>query len=167
MTNTSSLPPIRRIVTGHSDEAKAIIKNDNLVSTAIQPHGNANALIWSSDSSPAEVTSKKDKGTVATGHVNHGSILRIVDLPPKSTGSVHRSVSLDYVVVQKGNIELILDDEARVAVNEGDIVVQQATMHGWNNRSDQWARLICVLLPAQVPVINGVTLDAHVTFSVK
>lgn len=104
---------------------------------------------------------------MTTGHVNNGSILRIVDLPPRSTGSAHRSVSLDYVVVQKGNVLLLMDDGVKIPVREGDVVVQQATMHGWNNEGDDWARLICVLLPAKVPVVNGITLDAHFTFEVK
>lgn len=167
MANTSSLPPIRRIVTCHNDDAKAIVSHDSLIHTQLQLYGNANALLWSSDTSPAEVISKQDKGTVTTGHVNNGSILRVVDLPPRSIGSVHRSVSLDYVVVQKGNVLLIMDDGVNIPVREGDVVVQQATMHGWNNEGDDWARLICVLLPAKAPVVNGIMLDAHVTFAVK
>jgi quercetin dioxygenase-like cupin family protein len=167
MTNHSPLPPIRRIVTSHNDEAKAIVIHDSFIHGEIQPHGNAVTLLWSSDFSPAEVTSKEDKGTVETGHVNDGSILRIVDFPPHSTGILHRSVSLDYVVVHKGTVLLTLDDGTRLPVSEGEVVVQQATMHGWDNESDYWARILCILMPAKAPVVNGVKLDAHVTFAVK
>lgn len=167
MPSHSPLAPIRRIVTSHNDKAQAIVHLDNQLHGEIQPHGNAVTLLWSSDSSPAEVTAKDDKAKVETGIVNSGSVLRIVDFPPHTVGSIHRSISLDYVLVLKGKIALTLDGGSKTTVNEGELVVQQATMHGWDNESDEWARILCCLIPAQTPIINGEELKTNINFAVK
>ena len=167
MDNFSPIDPIRRVVTSHNKDSQAIVWRDDHLHGKLGTHGNAVTLLWSSDSHPAEVTSKTDKGKVETGLVNNGSVLRIVDLPPNSVGRLHRSISLDYVLVIKGSVVLSLDDGSRTTVNEGDLVVQQATMHGWDNEADVWARILCCLMPAKAPVVEGVQLDRHVDFDVK
>lgn len=167
MDGCSPLDPIRRIVTSHNETGQATIWREDYLHGELAAHGNAVTLLWSSDSHPAEVTSKTDKGQVETGLVNDGSVLRIVDFPPKSVGRLHRSISLDYVLVLKGRVVLTLDDGSRTAVNEGDLVVQQATMHGWDNDSDAWARILCCLMPAKAPIVAGVQLESHVDFKVK
>ena len=101
------------------------------------------------------------------GLVNNGSVLRIVDFPPYAVGRLHRSISVDYVIVLKGTVVLTLDDGSRTSVNEGGLVVQQATMHGWDNETDEWARILCFLMPAKAPVVAGVQLDSQVDFVVK
>ena len=167
MNGFSPIEPIRRVVTTHNEDGQAIVWQDNYLHGKLGAHGNAVTLLWSSDSHPAEVTSKTDKGKVETGLVNNGSVLRIVDFPPHSVGRLHRSISLDYVLVLNGELVLSLDDGSRTTVNEGDLVVQQATMHGWDNETDVWARILCCLMPAKAPVVEGVQLDSHVEFEVK
>lgn len=167
MASNTPIPPIRRIVTNHNNKSKAIVHRDDFLHGEVQPHGNGVTLLWSSDSSPADVTSKEDRGKHNTGLVNNGSVLRIVDLPPHTVGEIHRSISLDYVLVVKGKVVLTLDDGSRTAVDEGELVVQQATMHGWDNETGEWARILCVLVPARPPVINGIELETHVPFAVK
>lgn len=41
---------------------------------------------------------------------------------------------------------LILDDDKHVVLNEGDVVVQRATIHGWKNEGTDWARMFFVML---------------------
>ncbi|KAI1634867.1 hypothetical protein F4809DRAFT_664995 [Biscogniauxia mediterranea] len=147
--------PLRRIVTSHNERGEAVIARDSQISTEILPHGTGSALIWSSDTIPADVSSPDDRALADTGFVNSGSIFRIVDIPPHSVGALHRSISLDYVIVQKGPVVLTLDDGSKTKVNEGEIVVQQATMHGWSNEGDGWVRLLVIMLPANAPVVAG------------
>ncbi|KAJ9655220.1 hypothetical protein H2198_005836 [Neophaeococcomyces mojaviensis] len=149
------LPPMRRIVTSHNEQRQAIVAHDSQISTEIPPQGAGTVLIWSSSESPADVASADDKALADTGFVNNGSIFRIVDLPPKSVGPLHRSISLDYIIVQKGTVTLTLDDGSRTKANEGDVVIQQATMHGWTNETDEWARILAIMLPAKAPVFGG------------
>lgn len=150
-----TLARMHRVVTSHNEKGQAIVARNSFISTEILPNGVGSALIWSSASSPADVNSKDDKALDDTGFVNNGSVFRIVDLPPRSSGALHRSVSLDYIIVQKGPIILTLDDGTKTKIDEGDFVVQQATMHGWDNESDEWARFLAIMLPAEAPVVGG------------
>lgn len=62
---------------------------------------------------------------------------------------MHRTVTLDYCVVLKGQIVLELDGGEKVVLNEGDSLVQKGTMHSWFNKSDQWCRILVVMLAAE------------------
>jgi uncharacterized cupin superfamily protein len=53
---------------------------------------------------------------------------------------MHRTKTLDYVVVIEGEVVLILDD-SEVTLRRSDVVVQRGTDHAWENRSDRPARL--------------------------
>jgi quercetin dioxygenase-like cupin family protein len=156
---TSPLSPIRRIVTGHDNVGRAIIKYDDKVPAKIVPHGAALRSLWMTNSSPADLTSPGDNADAEVGIVNNGSVFRIVDFPPKSPGHMHRTISIDYAIVQKGTVVLVLDDGSRTSVGEGDVVVQQGTMHGWDNPTDEWARLLVVLLPAKAAIFAGKELQ--------
>ncbi|MGO9930770.1 MAG: cupin domain-containing protein [Steroidobacteraceae bacterium] len=52
---------------------------------------------------------------------------------------MHRTRTLDYVVVIEGELVLILDD-SEVTLKQGDVVVQRGTDHAWENRSGTIAR---------------------------
>jgi uncharacterized cupin superfamily protein len=52
---------------------------------------------------------------------------------------MHRTRTLDYVVVIEGELVLILDD-SEVTLRPGDVVVQRGTDHAWENRSNTIAR---------------------------
>jgi len=59
-----------------------------------------------------------------------GHLLRILDVYPLKDGGkrtvMHRTRSLDYVVVIEGELVLILDD-SEVILKPGDVVVQRGT----------------------------------------
>lgn len=160
------LPSTRRIVTSHNNDAKAIVLHDSLINGRQTGHGPWIQLLWSSESLPPDVNSSDDKGLADTGLSNDGTIVRIVDFAPHSTGMVHRSMTLDYIFVLKGEIVLTLDDGSRTVVKENETVIQQATMHGWDNETDDWARLLCVLIKAKPPIVNGKELGSEIPFQV-
>ncbi|KAF5715473.1 cupin domain-containing protein [Fusarium mundagurra] len=130
---TSPLPPLRRIVTGHNDTGQATIKYDDKVTAKIVPQGVALRSLGITDSSPVDLLSLGGNADAEVGFVNNGSVFRIVDFPPRSSGYMHHVISIDYVIVQKGTVVLVLDDECKTSVGEGDVVVQQGTMHGWDS----------------------------------
>ena len=115
---------------------------------------------------PPEVNTTADLGLAATGLSNDGTIVRIVDFPPKSTGLMHRSMTLDYVYVLQGEVILALDDGSNTVVKANQTVVQQATMHRWDNATDEWARMLVVLIASKKPMVNGTVLDKDVPFNV-
>ena len=59
---------------------------------------------------------------------------------------MHRTVSLDYVMVLKGTVICELDDGERVTLNEYDTLIQRGTIHAWYNDTDQWARMSAFVL---------------------
>ena len=53
---------------------------------------------------------------------------------------MHRTQTLDYVVVIEGEVVLVLED-GEVVLRQSDVVVQRGTNHAWENRSDRLARM--------------------------
>ncbi|KZF19699.1 kinase-like protein [Xylona heveae TC161] len=159
----SSLPDPRRIVTGHDKDGRAIFESDKLLTPYNflddnTPKGKGQlefATIWRSDTIPAdnqaaweELNDKRIPLSTSTG-----ATARYVDFPP-GPSVMHRTVSLDFGIVIKGEIVLELDDGAEKLVKEGDVVVQRGTIHAWHNRSDKNTRMLFVLLPAK-PITVG------------
>jgi quercetin dioxygenase-like cupin family protein len=154
-------PSPRRIVTTHNAQGQATILSDNIVSATQAPHGPWLTPIWNSETLPPDVNVTADRSSVKTGLANNGTVFRYVDFPPMSKGAIHRTITLDYVVVLEGTIVLTLDDMSRTTMRKGDVCVQQGTMHGWDNEVDEWCRLLCVLIHAKNPVVEGRVLVAE------
>lgn len=68
---------------------------------------------------------------------------------------MHRTVSLDFGVVLKGEVVCALDHEVEKVCKEGDVVVQRGTIHAWYNRTEEPARMLFVLVPAEKVKIDG------------
>lgn len=56
----------------------------------------------------------------------------------------HATNTIDFVYVLAGDLELILDHET-IALEPGDVIIQQATRHAWRN-GDQGSTHIALLL---------------------
>lgn len=154
MTETKpDYPAIRRIVTGHEGEvAKVLI--DAPASNAKYPSpGTVSTLIWSTDSAPAKIpagTDVEDMGAriIGTAPPAKGSRFAVIDFPPGNKPHMHRTETVDYVIVLEGEIEMDMD-ESTVKMKAGDIMVQRGTNHAWANRSNTRARVAFVLLDAE------------------
>ena len=153
--------PIRRIVTGHTKEGKAIFTIDEEIETVVIPTGDAAmATLWTSASVPADCNDQidgrmRDAGTTLKG----GSVIRVVDMLPGASSPMHRSASIDYGIVMSGEIELELDDKVFKAVGIGGIIIQNGTIHKWRNQSpSKICRIIFVLTEAKPFEVNGVPL---------
>jgi quercetin dioxygenase-like cupin family protein len=89
-----------------------------------------------------------------------GTTLRIIDVSPNETTVMHRTQSVDYVIITSGSLDLELEGGATKTLHEGDIVVQRGTNHRWVNRTGEWAQMLAVPVSAQPVVIDGRQLDA-------
>ncbi len=150
--------PIRRIVTGHTFEGKAIFASDDSFETELIPSGDAAmATIWTTASVPADCSDEtdgrnRDSGTTLKG----GSVIRVVDMLPGASSPMHRSNSVDYGIVISGKIELELDNETFKTVEPGGIIIQKGTIHKWRNPSEtDICRIVFVLIEAKPFEING------------
>ena len=63
--------------------------------------------------------------------------------------AMHETDTIDYIILLKGDVTLILDEE-EIKVNPHDIVVQRGTNHAWVNNGTEPALLIAVLIDSSL-----------------
>jgi quercetin dioxygenase-like cupin family protein len=152
---------IRRVVTGHDDEGRAVVKIDemcrNLISTR---EGHKSCVVWTTDTAPAnndgdEDASQRPVGTTLAG----GTVFRIVRYNPGIAPRNHRTDSIDYAVVLAGEIDMELDGSV-VKLKAGDVLVQRGTVHNWVNRGTEPCTIAFVLVDAKPVAIGGKKLSA-------
>lgn len=138
------LQPTRRLVTGHDSRGKAIFQFDEVVhpvnplgTKTLEGDGDAATLplgvtlVHRTRGYPVQIQGAEEElapDNLRRGQRAPGIVCQVVDLPPSSTGSagyLHRNQSLDYGVVLKGTMQIILDDGVERTLNEGDTYVQK------------------------------------------
>ncbi|MBL8379457.1 MAG: cupin domain-containing protein [Burkholderiales bacterium] len=144
--------------------------------------GNGSTLLWVSDATPGSLDGDADAAARSIGvpPPDGGTIFRVAEFPPRlgvayapdnattlndfgigadvlrghapRHPAIHRTRTVDYVVVLEGEIVLLLDD-GEVTLKAGDTVVQRGTNHAWINRSDAVCRLAMVFVDAREPAV--------------
>jgi quercetin dioxygenase-like cupin family protein len=153
--------PVRRIVTGHDENGRAIVKIDNVMSNtrSLRP-GHASHVVWSE---PLEVDNDRDadgsQGKFSRV-LENGTVFRIIRLEPNVQGALHRTNSLDYAVVVHGECDMELDDGREVHLQAGDVLVQRGTTHSFLNRSNDICLIAIVLISAKPATAGGKVLPA-------
>jgi quercetin dioxygenase-like cupin family protein len=156
---TEQYPPIRRFVTGHDAKNVAKLVMQGPATNAKYPSpGTVSTLIWSTDRTPADISVGEDvedlgARIIGTAPPANGTRFAIIDFPPGNVARMHRTETIDYVIVLEGEIEMDMD-ESTVKLKAGDVMVQRGTNHAWANRSDKRARVAFVLIDA-VPLGIG------------
>jgi quercetin dioxygenase-like cupin family protein len=152
MTSTqAALPVIRRVVTGHDASMVAKVLIDEPATN--RRAGSRSTLIWCSDAMPVNISAGEgveDMGarTLGTPPPPNGTRFTINDIPPGNTAVMHRTETLDYVLVLSGEIEMTLDDST-TKLKAGDVVIQRGTNHAWTNRGTEVARVAFILIDAK------------------
>ena len=171
---------IRRVVTGLDAEDRAVVQFDSQLALEPGPFGINSVNLWITDSYPAGFSFTDDTvpRPIGISPPDNGTKLRIVELPPLDQATeatmppgllhavvgdqalkrgravshplMHRTRSVDYAIVLSGEVDLMLD-ETSVHLKPGDVIVQQATNHGWVNRGAQPCRILFVLMDAKEP----------------
>ena len=145
---------LRRIVTGHDEDGKAIVQTDTIMDNVEQLRsGNYNSLLWVNDTTPAEIEGDDDPAyrTMDIEPPEQGAIFRVLELTPGKDAYMHRTDTIDYAVVMSGECVMVLDDGAEVEMKAGDLLVQRATWHGWANRSDKPCQIAFILIGGKEP----------------
>ena len=157
---------MRRLVTGHrADGRSAVLSDAPAPNVKRRAAGNASTLLWVSGESPADVSGAADRAARDIGGPPpaRGTLFRIAEFAPGVGGEVrdneallrdfgigpevarghpprhpaiHRTRSLDYVVVLEMDVA---------------VVEQQATNHAWINRGTATCRLAMVFVDAEEP----------------
>ena len=131
--------------------------------------------LWQTNGAPADNTGNVDSADrpMVLEPPANGTIFRLVEFPPDSAwrgkadageafdsigaghapvkGSddpmMHKTSTVDYLIVVKGEIWAILDD-SEVCLKQGDIMVQRGTNHSWSVRTDEPCLLAAILVNA-------------------
>jgi len=172
--------PVRRIITGHDADGKAVILMEGPTPYVNQRgEGNVVSNVWITNESPVDLSHTRDQANQKTGvpppkagsicrvvdfapydgkvpeGVDHHAILRQMGIDPATQGYqrhlfTHRTRSIDYAIVLEGEIDMLLDD-TEVHCKAGDILVQQGTNHAWVNKSGKPCRICFVLIDSHDP----------------
>ena len=146
--------PIRRVITGHDRKQVAKVIHDGPAANIKRPRaGVASTLMWCTDEMPTDIgvgEDVEDMGAriLGTPPPENGSRFIVMEFAPGCESEMHRTETLDYIVVLSGEIEMDMDNST-VKLRAGDIMVQRGTNHAWANRGKEPARLAIVLLDAK------------------
>ncbi|KAF9889082.1 hypothetical protein FE257_008059 [Aspergillus nanangensis] len=82
------------------------------------------------------------------------------DFGPSATTPMHRTMSVDFVVLVQGELVLELDSGEKTHLKPGDSVIQRATVHRWINPSPDYpARFIATTVACEPLIVAGQRLD--------
>jgi mannose-6-phosphate isomerase-like protein (cupin superfamily) len=178
IASSANADDVRRIVTGLDDRNHAVVLFDSRIPLKSESPVLASTNFWITDSTPPSLTKEETANRpIGVSPPDNGTKLRIVEFAPLDSATeaklppemimkgvnqppargipvkhpmMHRTRTLDYAVVLSGEIDMMLDDTS-VHVKEGDVIVQQATNHGWINHGTQPCRILFVLMDSKEP----------------
>ncbi|MFJ9900928.1 cupin domain-containing protein [Streptomyces sp. NPDC091280] len=149
-------PNVRRVVTGHDSEGRAVIAKDHVFDEPSQ----LGRVIWSTVTSPADNTDETDGSERAVGvTAPGGTVFRVGQLEPGGRSPMHRTNSVDYGLVLKGEMGMELDGGDVVRLKAGDVVVQRGTNHVWFNDTDEPVVMAWILIDAEPVKIGDRVLE--------
>lgn len=167
---------VRRVVTGHNAKGESIVLTDGIAQN-VKEMGTTQLMItdlWETTGAPAsnEGTADAAARPVVLEPPPSGSVLRFVEFPPDSVwkdnadlaaafasigGSDthdpkgrafnHRTQSVDYIIILRGEITCVLD-EGEAHLKAGDVLIQRGTNHSWSVRGKENCLLCAVLISA-------------------
>ena len=173
---------VRRVVTGHNENGKAIVVSDGpapFVITNPQRPGYVSTDIWRTDAMPAPIVATPEEPTLGPRRqmpAKNGTVMRVNRVMPETDDIrrmspeqskqlfaalgneqastfgkngrhplMHRTQTIDYVIILAGEIYCVLDD-SEVLLKAGDMLIQCGTNHAWSNRSNAPCDILFVLI---------------------
>jgi mannose-6-phosphate isomerase-like protein (cupin superfamily) len=152
---------IRRVVTGHDANGRAVVTIDETCKNVISRRPNhASCVIWSTGEFPTNNDGDADGGAREVGTTDpNGTVFRLVEYGPGVNPRNHRTESVDYAIVLSGEIDMEMDG-AMVHLKAGDLLVQRGTIHNWINRGTKPCVVAFVLVAAKPVERAGKSLTA-------
>ncbi len=145
---------IRRVVTGHNADGKAVVKWDSSLESIPGRPGFSQAPIWATDRLPPRLTDEDPTEWEFGTTIANGSVFRIIEYKPGVAERWHVTDSIDYAVVLSGEIFMQLDD-GELLLRAGDVLVQRATNHNWVNRGTEPCIIAFVLIATEGGAATG------------
>ena len=166
---------VRRVVTGHDETGKSIIKTDEVLTVGSRGQGAKidGCEIWSTERMPVDNSATAEAaqraGLVKRDLIPHnnyvrsggGSVIRIIEWNPGHARFTHRTETLDYIIILSGEIDLEVDGQEAVHLKAGDVLVQRGGMHTWFNKGKVPAVMAAILIDATPVEVGGKVLHTH------
>jgi mannose-6-phosphate isomerase-like protein (cupin superfamily) len=170
---------VRRVVTAHDREGKAVVVIDgNAPNVKVRKAaaGLVSTLLWATDETPADLSGTQDPSLrdIGVAPPDGGSVFRMVDFPPAGdTSGMDNDAMLREMGLQPGgdrnqarnpfmhrtrsiDYAIVLSgeidmllDDSEIHLQAGDVLVQQGTNHAWVNRGTETCRIAFVLIDAK------------------
>ena len=131
----------RRIVTGTSPDGGSVISSDGPTASSFDAGPAVMHQLWQTTEHPADLRRDALADSPPAAPVVQpaagGSLFQICTFHPQASSPMHKTDTIDYVVVTSGVIDMETEDGTTVTLSPGDCIVQRATVHRWVNRSDK------------------------------
>ena len=173
--------PIRRVVTGKDATGKACVVMDGPATSVHRRAelGVTNTLLWVTDSSPADLSTREDAASRKVGIVPPpgGTIFRVVEFAPQKDVTIGYEARLQMMrgigLAPEGpsreqprdpgmhrtmtiDYAVILSgeidmllDDSEVHLEAGDVMIQRGTNHAWVNRGNKPCQVAFILVDAK------------------
>ena len=154
---------VRRVVTGHDENGRAIVSIDEIFKNVVQTRPGAHAaVIWTSEGFPVDNDGSADTSgrKIGISAIDNGTVFRVVSFGPGVTPRNHRTDTIDYATVISGEIDMELDGTS-VHLKAGDVLVQRGTIHNWVNNGTVPCVIAFALIAAKPVTVGGKVLKAH------
>ena len=142
---------VRRIVTAHDAEGRSMVGWDSVIES--QP-GKMQAAVgvanlWLNETMPPPLDGPDPTARpFPVLPKDCGAVFRILELAPGTAPHMHKTETIDYVVVTAGELTMLLEDGTEVAMKPHDVMIQRSTVHGWANRANAPCRFATVVIDA-------------------
>ena len=154
---------VRRVVTGHDENGRAIVSIAEMSKNVVQTRPGAHAaVIWTSEGFPVDNDGSADTSghKIGISAIDNGTVFRVVSFGPGVTPRNHRTDTIDYATVISGEIDMELDGTS-VHLKAGDVLVQRGTIHNWVNNGTVPCVIAFALIAAKPVTVGGKVLKAH------
>ncbi len=146
---------VRRIVTANNSNGRSRVGADDVVEA--QPGRMQKEVrvadIWINETMPPRLDGPVPApSSFPVLPSEGGAIFRILELAPGAAPYMHRTETIDYMVVTAGELTMLLEDGTELRFKPHDVVIQRATVHGWANRGDVPCRFATVVIDASAKV---------------
>ena len=168
---------MRRIVTGHNQDGKSVIKIDGPPSRSIGEDVGGLFEIWNTDGGVIKID--RADIDIILSPLKGGTKFRYFKINPTPEGvpiemleslaaeafkkigaehervdttrhpTMHKTKTIDYIILLDGDVTLLLDED-EVSLKPFDVVVQRGTNHAWINNGTEPALFIAVLIDAEI-----------------
>lgn len=158
---------IRRIITGMDESSNSKIISDELIPATFAPEQLPNfkltELFYTEDQKQTFATEHKQQAYAMelpvgafrfcvmqlpplTELVNY-AIHRDIPVPKEEKDYLlHKTNSVDYIYILKGEVVLRLENGEEKSLKAGDFVVQKGAVHAWNNHSNEPCEMLAVII---------------------